>query len=349
MCVIAIVEDQDHRPSKDEIQAMWDHNPHGAGIAWRADGKIHWKKGLTLDQVQVMASEVPAPFIVHFRIPSCGGNSPSLAHPFPVTPTANPLMEGSTDKFAMLFHNGHWANWEHQAKTMVAQAGGRVKVPTGKWSDTRAMAFLAGNFGLGMLEWIGEKTVDIGAKEDELDIFGTGWKSFNGYIVSNDYWTNRIRRSVPVAPVGDPVAPKPGLTEAEMKERFPHLTAPASLLPPVTPGMFPGMREHLRIVAGKGSPKAATGGSHAADPFDWVKPKQWMGLTPEHQEWLMKEARRRFMVSKGKPKHERLISQTQYKAALKSTQRIQAEQANQALITAATKDLLDQPVGMTTH
>jgi hypothetical protein len=198
VCVIAIVEDERFRPSIAEIDAMWEANSHGAGIAWRLGSKkIHFEKGLNLDQVQRLIETAPPPFVVHFRVPSVGGDVPRLTHPFVVEPTAPLLMSGDiTGK--VLFHNGHWNEWEHYSKQMVAAAGGKVKIPGDKWSDSRAMAFLAGNFGEGILEWIDEKVVLFGpgkSADEGIDVYhDTGFSRVNGFIVSNEYWKHRVRK-----------------------------------------------------------------------------------------------------------------------------------------------------------
>ena len=71
MCVIVIADTT--RPTPELIEQAYCANSHGAGIAWRsenADGDtiVAWRKGLTLDEVQTLAAEVPMPFVAHFQI-----------------------------------------------------------------------------------------------------------------------------------------------------------------------------------------------------------------------------------------------------------------------------------------
>lgn len=191
MCVIAIVTDPNRRPSVEELCAMHDANNQGAGLAWRDKGLVKWEKGLGLQQVLEKIHHLPTPYVVHFRIASVGDALKRLTHPFPVTAQAQLDLAGQ-GKHQVLFHNGTWSEWRKFSLSMVAQTGGKVKIPLDKWSDSRAMAFLAHHFGLGILELIDEKIVCLGPGEDDLDIFGSGWSNFNGYIVSNKYFEHRL-------------------------------------------------------------------------------------------------------------------------------------------------------------
>ena len=69
-----------------------------------------------------------------------------------------------------------------------ASIRGNGKLPIGKWSDSRAMAWMAAHYGIGMLEFIDEKAVVFGPTE--LELFGTGtWgKASEGIWVSNKAW-----------------------------------------------------------------------------------------------------------------------------------------------------------------
>jgi hypothetical protein len=189
MCVIVIAASE--RPSPEMIAKMFQNNPHGAGIAWRdkaEDGTtdiVSWRKGLVLDEVVELAEKAPLPFVAHFRIPSCGGPSDLLTHPFPVEKDVSLALEGSTTA-NVLFHNGHWS--AYRTTMMDASVRGGWKIPKGKWSDTRAMAWMAAHFGIGMLEFIDEKAVVFGPQE--LEIFhAAGWtKLGQGIWVSNQMW-----------------------------------------------------------------------------------------------------------------------------------------------------------------
>ena len=198
MCVIAVVEDDKKRPSGREINAMWEANDHGGGVAWREKGKVFWKKGLTLPEMHQYLRELPVPFVSHFRISSIE-KPPNklLTHPFLVSKDTPLLLEGST-KGQVLFHNGHWGEWESQSKTWLAQSAGKIQPPLGKWSDSRAMAFWAAHFGLGIFEgkpWgIDERVIILGPGPEDLDYFGKDWKTYNGYVVSNEWWLSKLKR-----------------------------------------------------------------------------------------------------------------------------------------------------------
>lgn len=183
MCVIAVCDSE--RPTGEQVSKMYEANDHGAGIAWIVGDTVHWKKGMKLDEIQKRVAETALPFVIHFRIPSCGGDIPQLCHPFPVDKNTNLDLEGKT-KGAVLFHNGHWNAW----KTTMLDAAVRVgaKIPVGKWSDSRSMAWMAAHFGVGMLEFIGEKAVVFSA--NDCEIFGDyGWaKISEGIWVSNKTW-----------------------------------------------------------------------------------------------------------------------------------------------------------------
>src|SRR5688572_7373629 len=155
MCVIIVCEN-DH-PSSEMIEKMWKQNPHGAGAAWKADGKLHWKKGLSLEEVTELSPTLPLPYVMHFRLASVGGIDRKLTHPYTIDEFDNGLsLEGSTTG-SLLFHNGHWGIWK-DAVLAAAPVFGQP-IPSGKWTDTRAMAWLTKLYGEGYLDLMGEKTI----------------------------------------------------------------------------------------------------------------------------------------------------------------------------------------------
>ncbi len=191
MCVLAIIDTV--RPSFEMVEKMWKTNPDGGGVAWREDGKVHWKKGLDEEEMQEFCATLPLPFIAHFRIASVGGARPILTHPFLISETTETELEGVTEGH-VLFHNGHWGVWKKEmweaAKYLSAQ------IPTGYWSDTRALAWMAYNYGLGSLYMIDEKVVAYGPSDMEI-VAGSGWSKVDNIWVSNtlfnkdwkDTWT----------------------------------------------------------------------------------------------------------------------------------------------------------------
>lgn len=202
MCVIFICDKK--RPSLDMIEKAWDANDHGAGIAWREDsdviddrGKprklVHWMKGLDYPTVKELVNEVPLPFVVHFRIASCGGTRPALTHPFPIEVDVPQTMEGDTFGH-VLFHNGHWSKWEEQLFDIARNF--REKIPSGKWSDSRALAWFAAHYGVAALECVKEKIVAF--SPEEIEIFSNGtpqganaWQEIEGVMCSNSFFQTR--------------------------------------------------------------------------------------------------------------------------------------------------------------
>ena len=185
MCVIVISEVT--RPTEEQITKMWDTNDHGAGIAWRENGAVQWRKGLDLEGIKNLCAEVPMPFVAHFRIASSGGQRADLTHPFPIEKSVPLALTGST-KGNVMFHNGHWTRWQD---VMLETTGrGFAKIPVGKWSDSRAMAFLAAIHGIGYLELLdNQKWVVFGPGTCEVS---AGWSKINeGFYASNKHWETK--------------------------------------------------------------------------------------------------------------------------------------------------------------
>lgn len=163
-------------------------NPEGVGIAYRDEVNkervVRWKKGMTLAEAKPLIEKVPMPFALHFRIASCGGKTQDLTHPFPIEKEVRLDLEGVTKGF-VLFHNGHWHSYLD--KGLEATIKNRVKVPEGRWSDTRVMAWLAHLHGHGVLEFINEKAIVFGPNKIEIfhpDLF----TRVDNLLVSNRLW-----------------------------------------------------------------------------------------------------------------------------------------------------------------
>lgn len=192
MCVICICSEEGKRPTEDQVRRMWNHNDHGGGVAWRENGKVHWRKGLTEPQMQEHIRLMPMPFIAHFRIASIGGKKAELTHPFVVPApgedhTKSLDLAGETTG-SVLFHNGHWAGWDHELYAACQRAG--VEVPRGPWSDSRAMAWMFKYYGLGFLDTLpSQRTVVITPDTLELGDFGNnGWTKKDAIWFSNMVW-----------------------------------------------------------------------------------------------------------------------------------------------------------------
>lgn len=188
MCVIFIADKE--RPTGEMVEKAYSRNPKGAGIAWRENGFVKWRKGLTLEEIQPLIEAAPFPFIAHFRVDTCGGDSKEMTHPFAVDVNSPLFLSGRTKGY-MMFHNGHWGPWKDRLLDTVIKSG--KPLPGGRWTDSRAMAFVAAVYGVGALELIDEKSVAL--SPTDLQVYGNGWSRVNGVVCSNKFWEDaRIYR-----------------------------------------------------------------------------------------------------------------------------------------------------------
>jgi len=198
MCCIALCETV--RPSSEMVKAMWEGNQHGGGVAWQEDGKVKWKKGIdTVEEMQYLAETLPFPFIQHFRIASVGGVCDELTHPFLVNNNASIELEGESESDYVLFHNGSWHEWKQFV--LKASFDCKIALPDGKWSDSRAMAFLASIYGKNICEMINEKIVIL-SKDDVQIFWGSGWTEVEGVWCSNDFFKHKMRGKTPMCAYG---------------------------------------------------------------------------------------------------------------------------------------------------
>lgn len=181
MCVIAINETT--RMTEAHVKKMFGQNKDGAGIAWRENGRVQWRKGLSEEEMKDLCLTVPLPFVAHFRIASCGGIKPELTHPFPIMKEVPLALKGSS-LHPVMFHNGHYSMWEEKLLNFAINNG--VKIPTGAWSDSRFMAMMGAYCGLTALPFFREKIVAFGL--EDMDIWGSGWAEVDGLYVSNRSW-----------------------------------------------------------------------------------------------------------------------------------------------------------------
>lgn len=182
-----MIVDKD-RPTEEMISKAWSTNAHGGGVAWRADGKVHWRKGLNYEQLKEAIETLPLPCVGHFRTESVGGIMPGLTHPFPIDESGVNYLSGNTGGY-VLFHNGTWSKWKETMFQAIVTFG--IKVPSGKWNDSRAMAFCAAIYGVEFLDLLDEKTVAFGPKSMEIGVTTNnngGWKDVHGVMCSNDHF-----------------------------------------------------------------------------------------------------------------------------------------------------------------
>jgi len=90
MCVIAVSERGTRQPTKAELLAMFNHNPHGAGYMLARGGRVEIHKGFMWfdDFWRAVRSErltAADPVVYHFRISTQAGVNPEMTQPFPLT------------------------------------------------------------------------------------------------------------------------------------------------------------------------------------------------------------------------------------------------------------------------
>ena len=181
MCVIFACKIK--KPSPKDLFLGEKVNPDGAGIAWVRGKTVYWKKNLKASDIVKLLPKVNLPLVIHFRLASVGGGSSSLCHPFPITKDVPLSLEGKI-KGSVLAHNGTWLEWRKICFQILLRKN--IRCPDGLWSDSRAMAWIAAHYGIGVLHFIGEKVAVLSPKG--LKIFGTGWELYNGMLVSNTHF-----------------------------------------------------------------------------------------------------------------------------------------------------------------
>lgn len=192
MCVImAVMQD---RPTPEMIKKGWERNKDGGGLAWRETddaGKVwvRWEKGLNLEDMEEAIKTLPIPFIAHFRTASVGGVRADLCHPFEVSLETSNAIEGKTEN-AMFFHNGDWGSWREVMLNACLRKG--HPIPVGKWSDSRAMAWLMAMYGPNFIDIIDGKGISFGPTDIEF-FTGNGWKEINKVWCSNDHFWGGVR------------------------------------------------------------------------------------------------------------------------------------------------------------
>ena len=94
MCIIAVSKQGVKQPTLEQLQTMFNRNPHGAGYMYARDGKVTIHKGFmdfrdfirALDNEHFTAAD---PVVYHFRIATQAGVNPRMTHPFPLTRNRN--------------------------------------------------------------------------------------------------------------------------------------------------------------------------------------------------------------------------------------------------------------------
>ena len=201
MCVIMLVTNDKIRPTRVMVEKAFEYNGDGVGFAYREGNtrenrEVVWKKGFEekdLEEVFKLSQELPVPYVVHFRAASIGDICKQLTHPFPVDVNTGLAIQGKTKGY-VLFHNGHWSSWNDKLLEVSIKSANRL--PRGKWSDSRAMAWLSSVIGDGFMEFLPEqKGVLFGPNDYDVFTGKDGWKKVNDVWCSNDYFMTRSRVS----------------------------------------------------------------------------------------------------------------------------------------------------------
>lgn len=185
MCVILACEDE--KPSLDILESCECANADGAGIAWFDNtGKASYKKNMTAKELDAFITDLPLPYVIHFRLASVGGKNPLLTHPFEVSIDSPLRLEGSADK--LLVHNGHINDWD----MYLAAAGIDTPEDKSPMSDSRAIAMIISKNNEKFLDKLRGNYVLIDATKERFRLFGHFTKE-NGIYYSNMIWKYRTR------------------------------------------------------------------------------------------------------------------------------------------------------------
>lgn len=173
--------------SKEILQDAAGTNRDGAGLAWLDNGKIQFRKGLTVDELQVLLENEAKDkvWVSHFRIATVGGVTPKLTHPFTIDERASIELSGEAD--SVLFQNGTFNTWKEYL--LQASAAGKLKIPEPPWSDTRAVAFLCHVYGKHLLSLLDNHSRFLvfdakEPKEKRIMLWGS-WEDHDGFKFSN--------------------------------------------------------------------------------------------------------------------------------------------------------------------
>lgn len=185
MCVALIIT-KEARPKLADLRRMQCANQDGIGYGWPEDGKVHWKKGVTLEELDEALDTAPRPVFVHFRLATAGGKRAALCHPFPVNAEADIRVVGSAG--ALMMHNGHWGDWDDWYNALKME---KVPLPDGPWSDTRFTAYMMAHWPREMdsIAKLNGGRVALLRGNGTFSLWGD-WKEPqpDGVIYSNYYW-----------------------------------------------------------------------------------------------------------------------------------------------------------------
>ena len=111
MCVICVKEKGVKMPTMENIKAMWEHNPDGAGYMLARNGYVYIRKGFmklsdflsALETEKITTDDV---IIMHFRISTQGGVNKAMTHPFALSTRLEDMKELNVMADVGVVHNG---------------------------------------------------------------------------------------------------------------------------------------------------------------------------------------------------------------------------------------------------
>jgi hypothetical protein len=192
MCLLAVAKDR--KMTDDEIINSNNSNPHGIGVGWiePVTRKVCYRKGMSLIEFQEFYKDFDiTPHVVHFRYSSIGGICPELTHPFIVSPKSSLQISYRGSK-SILFHNGHYSGWKDDLLQTCRGSG--TPIPSGRMSDTRALAVVVSVLSENYLEYIDGKYAII--SHDGIKKYGEFILSDGIYFSNSSYKSCLIRNTI---------------------------------------------------------------------------------------------------------------------------------------------------------
>lgn len=185
MCIIFVCNSR--KPTHDQLITAYTNNPDGFGIAFLDTGHVRWRKGIyTIDEIIDIVDDTPLPALLHFRIATVGEVCKELCHPFPLVPGVPTRVCGAAH--AVMAHNGHFVRWREM---LIALACKDNKIPRGKWSDSRVLAWLMTQYGIYVVDKLALTEMNKIAVLNRRGfvLFGS-WHKDTGFYVSNKSYMN---------------------------------------------------------------------------------------------------------------------------------------------------------------
>ena len=111
MCIIAIKEKGIDMPNEKILEAMFEHNPDGAGFMYAKAGQVHIRKGFMTytafkKAIDTLENVKELPLVMHFRIATSGNIDAGTCHPFPISNKRKVLRKIDITTDIGVVHNG---------------------------------------------------------------------------------------------------------------------------------------------------------------------------------------------------------------------------------------------------